>query len=352
MAGTQWSLLSSGAFDEDFERLSDKAEWSGFDGRSMLLTGATGFFGLWLIEFFDWLRRNRSWDGALHLLTRDREKVLDRYPIYRQRPWIQLVGGDIRSFSPPAQKIDFFVHGATDTSAEMGRRPQELLDVIYGGTRHVLDIAAQSDCKRILFISSGAVYGPIDRPERVSEACRTAPDVLSTASAYGEGKRIGEALGAFAAQSASFEMVIARCFAFVGAGLPLHAHFAIGNFIRDALENKPILLNSTGKSWRSYLYAADLVIWLMTLLLRGRSSTAYNVGSDQILDIWTTACLVRDVLSPSLSVTVAPNALTTTTYYVPSIERARTELGLDVWTSPELAVRRTAEDARRLGPFR
>lgn len=352
MARAEWSLSSSGAFDEDFERLSGKSKWSGLNGRSMLLTGATGFFGLWLIEFFDWLRRTKSWDGTLHVLTRDREKVLDKHPIYRQRPWIQLITGDIRSFSPPAQKIELIVHGATDTSAEMGRRPEELFDVIYGGTRHVLDIAAQSDCKRLLLVSSGAVYGPIDTPERVSEACRTAPDVLSPASAYGEGKRISEALGALAAQSASFDMVIARCFAFVGAGLPLHTHFAIGNFIRNSLENVPICLNSTGKSWRSYLYAADLVIWLMTLLLEGRSNAAYNVGSDQILDIWTTACLVRDVLSPSLSITVAPNALTTTTYYVPSIERARKELGLDVWTRPELAVRRTAEDARRLGPFR
>ncbi len=161
-----------------------------------------------------------------------------------------------------------------------------------------------------------------------------------------------EALGALATQLASFEVVIARCFAFVGAGLPLASHFAIGNFIRNALNNENITLRSTGESWRSYLYAADLAIWLTTLLLKGRSGTAYNVGSDEILDIYATARLVRDQLSPGVSVAIAENPSTDVSYYVPCIGRARTELDLDVWTDAGLAVLRTAEDARRLGPLR
>ena len=180
----------------------------------------------------------------------------------------------------------------------------------------------------------------------------TAPDTMRLASAYGEGKRVCEALGTYLVDGSAFEVVSARCFAFLGAGLPLSGHFAIGNFIRDALENCDLHLNSTGKSQRSYLYGADLAVWLMTLLLNGRAGAAYNVGSDRELDVLSAARRVRDTLKPELSVRIAENASTAASFYVPDIERARSELGLDVWTDLELAIRRTAQDALSFGPLR
>lgn len=352
MASAEWVLDSSGAFDNDFERLRDKTQGIDFDGCTLFLTGATGFFGLWLVEFFDWLRRAKRVDITVYVLTRDPEAVFAHRRVYRERPWLHLTRGDIRTFEPPRTRIDYILHGAADTSAQAGRSAFELFDVLCGGARHVLDIAANVGCRRVLLISSGAVYGSVLSSEKIHESRLSAPDTMLPSSAYGEGKRVSEALGTFAAQAAPFEVVTARCFAFVGAGLALSGHFAIGNFVKNAIENRNVLLNSTGKSQRSYLYAADLVIWLARLALQGRAGAAYNVGSDQELDIHATACLVRDVLAPDCSVSVADNASTVVSYYVPQIERARSELGLDVWTPIGLAVRRTAEDARRFGPIR
>lgn len=347
-----WSLQHSSAFDEDFNRLRSYIGWKELNGATFLLTGATGFFGLWLIELFDWIHRKEALDFSLYVLSRDRERVLSQHPVYRGRPWLNIFEGDIRNFVPPVQKFDYILHGATDTTAEAGRKSLDIFDVIYSGTRRVLDLAQSSGCKRVLLISSGAVYGSALGAEKVPETQLTAPNLSFPSCAYGEGKRICEALGTFAAHSSSLEVISARCFSFVGAGLPLDAHFAIGNFIQDSIERKDIILKSTGQSMRSYLYAADLAIWLINLLLKGKSGKSYNVGSDRELNILEAAYYVRDVLAPDLSINITPGASVNANYYVPNIELARNELGLDVWTDLDFAIRRTAEDAQQIGPYR
>jgi hypothetical protein len=181
----------------------------------------------------------------------------------------------------------------------------------------------------------------------LAEDYRGAPDPLDPRSAYGQAKRLAEQMCVCAAAKGGLEPVIARAFAFVGPGLPLDAHFAIGNFIRDAAAGREIVVNGDGTPLRSYLYAADLAAWLLTLLVEGRAGEAYNVGSDATLSI---ADLAREVaaLAPGASVTIkgaatpgAPRAV-----YAPDIGKARA-LGLDVWTPLDEAIRRTMAFARK-----
>jgi dTDP-glucose 4,6-dehydratase len=184
----------------------------------------------------------------------------------------------------------------------------------------------------------------------VPEDYAGAPDPLDPLTTYGQAKRASEFLCAVFGRKHGIETVVARCFAFVGPHLPLDADYAIGNFIRDALRGGPIQVNGDGTPRRTYLYAADLAVWLWTILFRGESGCAYNVGSDADLSIRELADEVRKVVAPQAEVQIAQTAAPgkPAERYVPDIARARTELGLDIWISLPDAITRTAEWYRPL----
>jgi dTDP-glucose 4,6-dehydratase len=140
------------------------------------------------------------------------------------------------------------------------------------------------------------------------------------------------------------ECKIARCFAFVGPHLPLNAHFAIGNFIRDSMRGGPIEISGDGTSMRSYLYAADLAIWLWTLLFRAPSLQAFNVGSENAINIRDLAHQVASALDSNVKVNIAKEPVEGRAIqrYVPSTRRAREELGLVERIELDDAIRRTA----------
>ena len=161
-----------------------------------------------------------------------------------------------------------------------------------------------------------------------AESYQGAPDTMDQNSAYGEGKRVGELLCTMAHLEHGLETTLARCFAFVGPHLPFDAHFAIGNFIRDAMRGDPIKVKN-GTPYRSYLYAADFAIWLWTVLFKGMPCHPYNVGSDQGITIADLAQIVASTIGvPTES--SPPNLTFPVSQYVPSVEGEASEMGLRV----------------------
>jgi len=308
--------------------------WSEASGKSFFITGGTGFFGMWLLESFAYINDQLALGMSATVLTRDPAAFAHKAPHLAARADLRFIQGDIRSFPFPEGQFDYIIHAATEASAKLNEEaPHEMLDAIVAGTRRVLDFAAQCGVKKLLLTSSGAVYGkqPSDM-SHISEDYLGAPDPLLPGSAYGEGKRLAEHMCCVHARQHSYEAKIARGFAFVGPHLPLDAHFAIGNFIRDAMRGTPIQINGDGTPMRSYLYASDLAVWLWTILFKAPHARAYNVGSDEDISIKNLADIVVMAHGGGLPLKLAlsPQSGCCLLRYVPSIKRASEELGLRV----------------------
>jgi dTDP-glucose 4,6-dehydratase len=248
-------------------------------------------------------------------------------------PAVTIAAGDVCKALPPLGTFDACIHAATSASAYLNAdQPLTMLETVVEGTRHVLEALGPSGAIPLLFTSSGAVYGR-QPPElsHVGEDYSGGPDILNPQSAYHESKRLAELLCAIYDERGAVQAKIARLFAFVGPYLPLDRHFAIGNFIGDALSGREIAVDGDGTPVRSYLYAADMASWLWAILLRGRPRRAYNVGSERAVDIRTLAETVAVTARPALAVTIKgrADAGRPPERYVPDVRRAKAELGLD-----------------------
>lgn len=315
--------------------------WRELAGCRLFITGGTGFFGIWLLESIAAANDALKVGVGATVLSRDPAPFIERNPHLARRGEIEWLRGHPVNFRFPDMRHDYLLHLATATSAYPdGTDPVEMLKAKLFGITHVLECARRAGIRRMLVTSSGAVYGrQPDELGQIPETYIGAPDPLSPASAYGNGKRLVEQACALTPE---VDTVIARCFAFIGPHLPLDARFAAGNFIRDALAGGPIVIRGDGRAERSYLYAADLAIWLLTLLLHGKSGRAYNVGSDAGL---TVGELAQAVARPGQAVTRAAagvgDAACPPQRYLPDIARARDELGLKVLIPLDDAIERT-----------
>jgi nucleoside-diphosphate-sugar epimerase len=301
-------------------------------GSRLLLTGGTGFVGSSLLESIAWANTRLGVAISVVVLTRAGAAFAAAAPHLALAPHVELVEGDVRAPHSLTGAFDGVVHAATPASAELNReRPFTMLETIYSGGQAVLELAARSGTIPFLFTSSGAVYG-LQPPEleAVPETYGGAPDPLSATNAYHEGKRLGELQCAIAARTLGLRVKIARLFAFVGPYLPLDRHFAIGNFIRDGLAGRAISVSGDGTAVRSYLYSADMVVWLWAMFVRGEVMRAYNVGAAAPVSIEELAHAVAKQFNPrpSVSIGIAKIAGSNPHRYVPDVRRIKSELSV------------------------
>jgi len=156
---------------------------------------------------------------------------------------------------------------------------------------------------------------------------------------------LSELLCAIFQERSGVECKIARCWAFCGPHLPLNEHFAIGNFIGDVLAGRSIQIKGDGTPRRSYLYAADLAVWLWTILFRAPALVPINVGSAYDVSILELAQAVAATLNAQTEIRIAQKATqgAIPARYVPCVGRAEQTLGLRETVSLEETIVRTAE---------
>ena len=330
--------------DLDYVLSETRELWENVRGQKIFLTGGTGFVGTWLVESFVWANHHLRLDAQMVLLSRHPDAFRNKAPEAGADPCISFITGSVTDFPFPSLNFRYIIHGATDQSAPpSSEEPTGTFDRDVAGTRRVLEFARTAGTARLLFTSSGAVYGrQPSEISHVSEEYAGAPFTTDLQSAYGQAKRVSEFLCVMHGQQYGFDPIIARLFAFAGPRLPLNLNFAIGNFVRDVLSGGPVRIGGDGSPMRSYLYAADLAIWLWTLLFKGKSARPYNVGSGVEISIKDLAQAVVDTCAPGMPIAVAQDVVPgkPVARYVPCVDRVRTELGLQAKVPLEEAIRK------------
>jgi nucleoside-diphosphate-sugar epimerase len=316
-------------------------------GTTILITGGSGFLGRWLVETFCAFTDLAEIDARMLVLTRDASRFREHAPHLAQHRAITVIEGDLMSLANGSvarapEHCDFVIHGATEPASRLEAEPHLVPNTI-SMTRDALEFSVAAGTRRFLYLSSGAVYGrqPADLA-LIPEEYTGSPDVSLPSSAYGETKRVGELLCASYARKFGIEPVIARGFSLIGPHIPMSPKFAAGEFLSSALAGDPIAVRGDGTPVRSYAYAAEFTAWLWTILLRGRSGRAYNVGSEEEVSIASLANAAAALRDPPMAVTVATApASTLPDRHVPSMRRARSELGLEQSIGWKDALRRT-----------
>ncbi|MDQ6624136.1 MAG: NAD-dependent epimerase/dehydratase family protein [Verrucomicrobiota bacterium] len=344
--------MSRGISQEDLDHVAKLIGpcLSAWKGARILVTGASGFVGSWLVETFHHVNKALNLGSQLVGVGAPTDDFAARCPQLLGLDDVTMIRADTRRLVAefhaqlPAwgDRIDAIIHAAIHVdSRTFDRQPLPTLETAVMGTWEALELARAANVRRFLFVSSGAIYGAQPRTsERLHEDDPVHLDCANYQSVYAEAKRVGETLCAGYLKEHGLPVTIARLFAFVGPHLPIDRHFAIGNFIRDALRGGPILIESDGTPLRSYLYAADLAVWLWTILFNGNLGRPYNVGSERAISLRDAAGLIAQIAPSDVEVRGAP-ASGPASRYIPSTERARRELGLSETVNLEDALRRT-----------
>jgi nucleoside-diphosphate-sugar epimerase len=260
------------------------------------------------VEFFASL--SERWPEqpvVIHALARHPEKLHRRFPHLVGQPWFRPVIQDVCEPLPVLEQVDFIVHAAGAGS------PKQYLNDPIGtlrcnvlGVLNLLELARHHQA-RLLFMSSGAVYGHGDSDRPIGEGDFGALDPLDLSACYGEGKRVAETLCADYHRQYGVQTVMARISHTYGPGIALDDGRSFSDFVAAALAGRDIVLNSDGSGSRPFCYVSDATAAFLILLLRGEGGNAYNVGLDQETTILELAKLIaRLSATPGLQVKHPP----------------------------------------------
>jgi dTDP-glucose 4,6-dehydratase len=337
----------SWAFPQDLEAIADlaKKDLLGLEGGRLFITGGTGFIGCWLLECLRHAERRFGLRLQTTILTRSVDAFRQKAPHLVEHPSFTFISGNIQDFDFPDGAFSHIVHAAADASAKLNAEdPLRMFDTVVSGTRRALAFSVASKAERLLHLSSGAVYGrqPSD-VSHIDEQWMGAPDCCAPVNAYAEAKRAAEMLCAIYGKQCGVEISIARIFAVLGPYQTLDAHFAAGNFINDAMHGRTVVVQGDGRACRSYLYAGDLVVWLLRLLVRGEPGRAYNVGSSESVTIGELAARVAALIGRGdYTILGAADAGWNPGRYTPSTATIERDLGVARTVSLDEAILRTA----------
>lgn len=266
------------------EILQSNIEWGRFDGKTVLISGATGMIPSYMVMALLYLNKTRdNFDCKVIALIRSKEKAEKLFGEFISEPYFQLLQIDICDSVVLECDIDYIIQAASPASPQFFTKyPVDTIRPNVLGTSNLLQLGADKKVSGFLFLSSGDVYGQIQDGSIIHEDSLGVVDQLNLRNSYAESKRMAEMLCKAYAEQYDVPVTIARISHTYGPTVNLDGDRRVfSEFVQNIIRNENIVMKSLGEAVRPFCYLTDATAALFKILLEGKSGEAYNMCNDE-----------------------------------------------------------------------
>ncbi len=276
--------LESETLRRDYDRLlKEPLPWNMLDGKTVLVTGATGLIGCAVVNSLLYYGKGVSNPPRVLALVRNPEKAQRMLGAQLEEcPNLKLVLGDVTKLPPIDGPVDYIIHAASQTASKaFVQQPVETITTTVSGTQTMLELCREKGCKGMVYLSSMEVYGTHPKGQRITEADVGVMVPTKIRNSYPLSKQLAECLCASYAAEYGTSVRMLRLAQTFGPGVPLEDKRVFAEIARCAMTGKDMVLRTTGESAHSYLYTMDAVSAILQVLLTGKDGEAYTAANEE-----------------------------------------------------------------------
>lgn len=265
--------MNNSIFEEDIKNIINDFDMSVFDGKTILVTGATGLIGKLCVKSL----LNSGYNTQVIALVRDEEKAKN---IFGESKRLTYLVQDINQRINTTRRVDYIIHAASTTSSkDFVEKPVETIYTAINGSRNVLEFAKNKRLEGMVYLSSLEIYG-VNEKENIKERDYGYIDILNPRSSYSESKKMVETMCISYGTEYGVPVKIARLAQTFGAGVSISDNRVFAQFAKAIINKENIILHTKGETKRNYCYTTDAVRGIFTILTKGENNNAYNVANE------------------------------------------------------------------------
>ena len=294
--------------EEDFDKITKRdISWDALRNSSFVITGATGLIGSLIVKYLLYANRTMNFGAKIYAVVRNVEKA-DKIFAEEKTDALTYIVADLTKEKVNCEgDCDYIVHAAAVTASRvMVSDPVGTICTSIDGTEKMLQLAVEKKAKAFIYISSMEIYGQPTVGGKTAEKDLGYVDIENVRSCYPEGKRMCECLCTAYAAQYGVNVISARLAQTFGAGILPTENRVFAQFARSVMRGENIVLHTTGESEGNYVYTADAIAAIMTLLVKGKAGEAYNIANeDSHITIRNMAELVaREIAGEKIQVVI------------------------------------------------
>lgn len=275
-------MINSKTYQEEIEKIIKMdIPFEKLDNKKVLITGATGLIGSFLVDTLMLYNKLNNKNIKIVATSFREEGIKNRFKDYIGNKNFTYFTQDITKPVTYQEEVNYIFHLASNADPRSFKTdPVGIITSNVIGVYNLLEYAKEKNVERLLYTSSGEVYGQADSSiKEFVEDYSGYVNPTNPRSCYPNSKRCAETLCVSYSEEYNINTVIARPSHVYGPTMTKKDSRVYAEFIRNVLNGEDITLKSKGDTIRSYTYVADCVSALLYIMLLGEDKEAYNIAN-------------------------------------------------------------------------